>query len=256
LWWVDIPAGSLYRWQDGALTVRQFDENLACIAPMAGGGLLAAFRSGLYRLPADGGGRELLAAAPYDTAVQRFNDGKVGPDGRFWVGTIFEPRTAKDAVLYRYDRRGLVAMTGDVIVSNGLGWSPDGGTLYQSDTRSQIVYTYGYSDGDIGQRRTFAVIAPENGRPDGAAVDAEGYYWSAQFAGGRLYRFAPDGAVDREIKLPVARPTMCAFGGPGLRTLFITSAAEGGEAGPLDGSVIAFEPGVAGLPVRPFDPAV
>lgn len=254
LWWVDIPAGALYRLKDGQIDSWVLGEDLGCVAPIATGGLLLALRSGLYRFESATGTKTLLAASLYDPSEQRFNDGKVGPDGRFWVGSIFEPRTGKHAKLYRFDKRGLIEVGGDVIVSNGLAWSPDGATLYHSDTRSHVIYRYDHKDGEIGPRSIFAEVPQEKGRPDGAAVDAEGFYWSAQFAGQRIIRFAPDGTIDREIETPVQRPTMCAFGGKDLDILYVTSATDGGEIKPLDGATLSFKPGVTGAPVPAFDP--
>ncbi|KJV08681.1 hypothetical protein VZ95_16180 [Elstera litoralis] len=231
LWWVDINGPSLFQLTPatGAVAHWDFDEALGCVALYADGTLLLALRSGLVRFDPATGGQTPIAPAPYDPKAYRFNDGKTDPQGRFWVGTMHEPRTERSAQLYCLTETGLEARAGDVMVSNGLAWSPDGTRMYHSDTRAQAIYTYPMdpATGQIGPRSLFAMLPPEGGRPDGAAMDAEGCYWSAQFDGGRVLRFSPDGAILEEIRLPVSRCTMVAFGGADRQTLYITSATDG-----------------------------
>jgi sugar lactone lactonase YvrE len=162
------------------------------------------------------------------------------------------------AALYRVERdhRVETVVTG-LIVSNGLAWSPDGTVLYHSDSRQNTIWRYAFAPatGQATERRVFATVDPEReGRPDGAAVDAEGCYWSAGVGAGRLTRYAPDGCVDRIIQLPVRFPSMCAFGGPELDVLYLTSAREflspaELEEEPLAGGLFALRPGVKGLAV-------
>lgn len=258
LWWVDIGGPTLFRLTPatGAIEHWSFDESLACVARLADGALLLALRSGLVRFDPETGARELIAAAPYDQSLYRFNDGKTDPQGRFWVGTMHEPRTERSAQLYCLTAEGLEARAGDVMVSNGLAWSQDGTRMYHSDTRAHAVYTYPMdpATGAIGARSVFASLPPEGGRPDGAALDTDGGYWSAQFAGGRILRFAPDGTITDAISVPVSRPTMVAFGGPDRQTLYITSAAEGLTpeqlaAEPLAGSLFSIRVSVPGEPI-------
>ena len=238
LYWCDIPGRRLNRFDpgSGAHEAWPFDTELSCCAPLASGGLLLALRSGLVRFdPATGQSRR-LAKAPYDVSVERFNDGKADPRGRFWVGTIHEPREPR-AALYRFAAGRLDEMVGDITVSNGLAWSPDARTMYWADTQAHTVFAMDFDvgTGSLSRRRVFAQfpvkvpdqpLASYGGRPDGAAVDAEGGYWVAMFEGARLLRFAPDGSLAREIALPVRCPTMPCFGGPDLKTLYITSARE------------------------------
>jgi sugar lactone lactonase YvrE len=224
----------------------------------------------LWRFDRASGRRERLAPPPYDPARERFNDGKADPQGRLWVGTIYEPRDAASAALYRWSQGRLDRMAVDVTVSNGLGWSPDGRTMYWSDTKAHVVYALDFdgTDGSLTRQREFARFAPRldatcldgyGGRPDGAAVDSEGAYWVAMFEGQRLLRLAPDGQVLRELPLPVRCPTMPCFGGGDLRTLFITTSRENrpadeSAAQPLAGCVLMLRVDVPGLPVNHAQP--
>ncbi len=268
LLWCDIPGRCLNRWRmaDGRHDSWSFDEEVACAAPLASGQLLLAGRHGLYRFDPQDGRRERIAEAPYDPARQRFNDGKADPQGRLWVGTMCEQRDAAEAALFRWADGQLVRMAGDITVSNGLAWSPDGATMYWSDTRAHRIDAFDFAadDGSLSRQRCFARFDAKpadgsldgyRGRPDGAAVDGEGAYWVAMFEGARLLRLAPDGSLLRDLPLPVRCPTMPCFGGPDLRTLFITTARHGRPAAelarqPLAGCVLTLRVDVPGLPVN------
>lgn len=268
LYWCDIPACRLYRLvpASGALKHWDFEAELASAAPCRSGGLLLALRNGLWRFDPADGRRSLLAAAPYDAAHERFNDGKCDPGGRFWCGTLYEPRRPPLAALYRLDAAGALTREADgVTVSNGLAWSPNGCTMYWSDTTSHTVFALDFdlAQGRASRRRVFARFEPRRegqslddygGRPDGAAVDAEGNYWVAMFEGGRLLQLSPRGELRREIRLPVRCPTMPCFGGPDLRTLYVTTArhhrpADELAAQPWAGCVLEISLDVPGLPV-------
>jgi sugar lactone lactonase YvrE len=267
LYWCDIPGRRLNRWHEASGEHRHWDfdtEPCAC-APVPGGTLLLAMRDGLWRFDPRRGTRERLAAPPYDPAVERFNDGKADPEGRFWVGTIYEPRSAPAAALWRWAGGRLERMAGDATVGNGLAWSPDGRTLYWADTKAHRIRAYTLdAEGRLAQPRTFAQFPPKaegqdlatyGGRPDGAAVDREGAYWVAMFEGQRLLRLAPDGRVLQELALPVRCPTMPCFGGADLCTLYVTTArekrpAEELAAQPLAGRVLFTRVEVPGLPVN------
>jgi sugar lactone lactonase YvrE len=267
LYWCDIPGRALHRWHPERREHRcwDFDTEPASCAPMLGGRLLIAMRDGLWRFDPADGRRERLAPPPYDPAVERFNDGKADPAGRFWAGTIFEPRTAPDAALYRWAGGRLERMAGNATVGNGLAWSPDGGTLYWSDTKAHRIRAFDVdAEGQLAHERLFAEFPPKapgqdlatyGGRPDGAAVDREGAYWCAMFEGQRLLRLSPEGRVLQELALPVRCPTMPCFGGPDLRTLYITTARENRPADelaaqPLAGCVLQTRVDVPGLPVN------
>lgn len=268
LLWVDIPGRQLHEWRPADSRHRQWPlpTEAGCCVPLPGGLLLLPMRDGLWRFDRHSGQREQLAPPPYDPAHERFNDGKADPQGRLWVGTIYEPRDPAAAALYRWSRGRLERMAGGVTVSNGLGWSPDGRTLYWSDTKAHLVRALDFdgSDGSLSRQRDFARFAPKTpgtdlstygGRPDGAAVDSEGAYWVAMFEGQRLLRLAPDGQVLQQLDLPVRCPTMPCFGGDDLRTLFVTTSRENRPADelaaqPWAGSVLMRRVDVPGLPVN------
>lgn len=269
LYWCDIPGRTLHRFHPGEGQHRQWPlpSDPGCIAPLPGGALLLACRDGLWRFDPAGGERTLVAAPPYDPRHERFNDGKADAAGRLWVSTIYEPRDAARARLYRHAGGRLEVMAEGFTVGNGLAFSPDGRTLYCSDTTSHRIFAFDFDgvEGRISQRRVLAHWTPKpsgsplagyGGRPDGAAVDAEGALWVAMFEGQRLLRLAPDdGRVLQELALPVRCPTMPCFGGPDLRTLYITTArdkrpAEELAAQPLAGRVLSLRVAVAGLPVN------
>ncbi len=271
LYWCDIPGKALNRWVMAsdpgiAHTQWRFDTEPASCAPMLGGRLLLAMRDGLWVFDTVSGERERLAAPPYDPTVERFNDGKADPQGRFWVGSMYEPRTRAAAALYRWSQGRLDRMAGDATVSNGLAWSPDGSTMLWSDTKTHLIHAFDFdgATGSLSRQRVIARFTPRaegqsletyGGRPDGAAVDAEGGAWYAMFEGQRLLRLAPDGQVLREVRLPVRCATMPCFGGADLKTLFITTArsnrpAEELAAQPLAGRVLTLRVDVPGLPVN------
>ena len=268
LYWVDIPGQHLHRWHPGEArhTAWNLGVDPGCCVPLPGGDLLLALRDGLFRFSPATGERTRLAPPPYEPAHERFNDGKADPQGRLWVGTIYELRKPALAALYRWAGGRMVRMVGDAVVSNGLAFSPDGRTMYWADTPSHRVMAYDFDplDGSLSRERVFCSFDPRQpgqdpadygGRPDGAAVDSEGAYWIAMFEGQRLVRFAPDGRVLQELKLPVRCATMPCFGGPDLKTLYVTTArlnrpADELAAQPLAGCVLHTRVEVPGLPVH------
>jgi sugar lactone lactonase YvrE len=266
--WCDIPGKALHRWHATSGRHQQwaFDTEPGSCAPLPGGDWLVAFRDGLFRFDPASGLRTKLADPPYDPAVERFNDGKADAQGHFWVGTIYEPRTSPAAALYRWRGARLERVAGGITVSNGLAFSPDGHTLYWSDTAAHRIsaFTLDRHEGALGAPRVLAQfalkakdqdLATYGGRPDGAAMDAEGHYWCAMFEGQRLLRIAPHGRIVQELPLPVRCPTMPCFGGPDLKTLFVTTArdkrpADELAAQPLAGCVLHTRVEVPGLPVH------
>lgn len=268
LYYVDIPAHRLHRHDPRSGESRHWDfaTNLSCLAPKVDGRLLLGMRDGLFSFDPVSGERSCLAEPPYDPKTQRFNDGKCDPQGRFWVGTLFEPRTPPLAGLYCWDAARLTLRREGVTNLNGLAWSPNGRAMYWSDTTTSTIFVCDFdpSSGETARPRVFAQfpvklpgqpLATYGGRPDGAAVDVEGCYWAAMFEGQRLVRLSPDGELMQELPLPVRCPTMPCFGGTDLRTLYITTAREKRPAEelvdqPWAGCVLAVDVDVAGLPVN------
>lgn len=268
LYYCDIPGHQLQRFDPkrGDLRHWQFDTDVASLAPRLNGQLLLAMRDGLWHFDPVSGERARAAEPPYDPASERFNDGKCDPQGRFWVGTICEPRDPPRASLSCYSHGRLERRVGGLTVCNGLAWSPDGRTIHWSDTKAHAIYAADFdgANGTLSRQRVFAsfpvrrpgqALADYGGRPDGAAMDAEGCYWVAMFEGQRLLRLSPEGEVVREIALPVRCPTMPCFGGPDLRTLYITSSRQNRPAAelveqPFAGCVLALDVDVPGLPVN------
>jgi sugar lactone lactonase YvrE len=268
LYYCDIPGKQLLRFDphSGQRTAWDFDTEPSAVAPLPDGRLLLALRSGIWRFDPASGSRERLADAPYDVAGQRFNDGKCDAKGRFWVGTICEPREPALGTMQCFAAGRLNPAFDGVSISNGLAWSPDGRTMYWADTHTNIVHAFDFEpeSGELSRRRVFArlpIEAPGQsrddylGRPDGAAVDREGCYWVAMYDGQRVLRLSPDGQIQRQVHLPVRCPTMPAFGGHDLKTLYITTAREHRPAAelaaqPLAGCVLALDVDVPGLPAN------
>jgi sugar lactone lactonase YvrE len=268
LYYCDIAGHELRRFDPSAATLERwhFETDVACCAPVFGGGLLLALRDGIWHFDPASAAKRLLAAPGYDPALERYNDGKCDAAGRFWCGTLYEPRHPPLASLYCLDGGVLVRKAGGITVSNGLGWSPDGRTMYWADTTAHTIYAFDFdpSSGEMSRKRVFAQFARRaegepldgyGGRPDGAAVDALGDVWVAMYEGARLLQLAPDGSLRREIELPVRCPTMPCFGGVDLKTLYITSARHKRPADelaeqPLAGTVLAMRVDVPGLPAN------
>lgn len=264
LFFVDIKGRLLHRFDPSTeeLDSRDLFEDTGCIGLAKAGGFVAGTRSGLWRLGPAGEPLFKLADNPEDASASRFNDGRVDPAGRYLAGTLDEPKAGARAHLYSYDERGLRVLASELLTSNGLAFSPDGRTLYHSDTPRFTVWRYDYdpATGEADNRRIFVQLEPsgsDRGRPDGAAVDSEGCYWSSLYEGGRLHRYDPDGRLMESFGLPVRRPTMPAFGRADLKTLYVTTARDGASpeelaACPQSGGLFAMELDVPGLPPSLF----
>jgi sugar lactone lactonase YvrE len=263
LYWVDIYAPALH-WLDpatGATRSWRMPKSIGCFGLRERGGAVVALRDGFYLFDFDSGTLTSLARPEADKQGTRFNDGKVSPDGRFWAGTMDEEALSRPlGALYRLDADGSChRMVENLIVSNGLAWGPDGRTMFHSDSKGQRIFAYDYDTdtGAIANGRVIAQPSEEIGRPDGGAADMAGYYWSAGISAGVLNRWAPDGRLDRQIALPCAAPTMPCFGGPDMKTIFITSLRHNLSDGklaakPQSGGIFAMRVDVPGVPVARF----
>lgn len=267
LYWVDIPNKTIFNWhpESGSLRKWKTPEMVGCIALRKAGGLIAGLESGIFALELDDDGTaraERLAAASHAATPMRFNDGRCDRQGRFWAGTMHMNMGQAMAVgaVYRYDSRGLhIAQTDKLIGPNGMSWSPDGRTMYLSDSHpnAQMIWAFDYDidDGVATNQRPWVDMRPHPGRPDGAAVDVDGCYWICGNDAGLVHRFGPDGKLLRSIAVPVKKPAMCTFGGKDLDTLYVTSIRPDGvdlSDQPLAGGLFACRPGVQGIDETPF----
>lgn len=268
LYWIDIDGRAVHRLdpQNNMHQTWPLPSEPGAIVWSAAGGLVVAMRTGLAALDTNSGALSMFAGPPYDPGRERFNDGRCDLAGRFWVGTLYEPRDLPTAALYVLEHGALRDSGIRATVSNGLAFSPDNRTLYHSDTTSHSITAYDYdvatgatSNGRLLQRFSSQRGPGYGGRPDGAAVDCHGNYWCAMYEGGRLLQLAPTGAILREILLPVRCPTMMAFGGNDLRTLYITTvsskrSAEELAACPLSGCLFSLRVDVPGQAEHPYIP--
>ena len=260
LLWVDIEGARLHRtYFPSRETVTDSPGPVSAAFPAVGGGILIAGGAALTLLfPAERGGQwvaRTIADAPAREDI-RFNDAGVDPAGRVWAGSMHMAEAAPVGELYRLEAGGrLNPGVKNVTVSNGLGWSPDGSRMYYADTplRRVDVFDYDPATGEAFARRPFADLSEAEGVPDGLTVDADGCVWVAMWGGSALRRFTPEGQPDAVLPVPVSQPTSCAFGGPDLADLYITSARVGLTddqlaAQPLAGRLLHVRPGPVGLP--------
>jgi sugar lactone lactonase YvrE len=262
LYWVDINAPSLNRFDPESRVnlAWPMPSSIGSFALRAQGGFVAALRDGIWLIDRAGGLGDRMAEAPYDPAHHRFNDGRADRAGRFWVGSMNERRDAASGALYCLDGYFTLTQVLDgIMISNGLAWSPDGQTLYHADTPARTISAYAFdtATGGIRGKREFAHFDGETERPDGAAVDRDGCYWSAFYRGGRIVRLSPRGERLAEYALPAMCPTMCAFGGPDLCTLYVTTARQRREPDelsrlPQSGGLFAMQVDTPGLPEPKF----
>jgi sugar lactone lactonase YvrE len=265
---VDILAGRVYRDRvadDGGLVrvrVYSVPGTVGALAPIQGddGWLLAAGRSFVH-LREDGSTRTIAEVAWRGT---RMNDGACDPQGRFWAGTMADDHRAGGGALYRLDRHGRTELVlGDLTISNGLGWSPDGSTMYLVDSGPRVVRAFAFDDrhGTISNGRILVTVAEELGAPDGMTVDADGNLWVAIYGAGQVHRYSADGALLEVVAVPAEQTTCCGFAGAGLSQLYITTATENWSddrrtAEPAAGLVYRCETDTSGLPAAPFRPDI
>lgn len=259
LWWVDIKGRLVNRFDPstGRNTAWDVPGPPGCLSLTEDGGVVLAMGDGFHRFDPSTGATSPLAVAEVDKPGNRMNDGRCDRAGRFWAGTMHDPPRPPQAegTLYRLGLDGAVtAMVPDLIVSNGLAFSPDDKILYLSDSNVAVrtiwAFDFDLAEGRIDNRRVFVDTNGMPGRPDGAAVDADGCYWMAAADGWELVRFTPAGKIDRRIPVPVQKPSMPAFGGADLRTIYVTSIGDGVDRTnqPQAGGLFAVDAGVQGLP--------
>lgn len=243
LYWVDIPEKKLFRWtQAEGVRITDVPLHLCSLAPRAGGGLIGGGYDGFLAI--EGERIECIGAPEPELPSNRFNDGKVDREGRFWAGTMDRFEREASGSLYRLDPDlSWTRIDSGYRVTNGPAFSLDGRTLYHTDSALQRVYAFDLAaDGSVSNRRTFLQFGEGEGYPDGMTVDAEDCLWIAFWDGWCVRRFSPAGERLAELKAPVQRPTSCAFGGPELDRLFITSASRG-----LTSDDLKMQPNAGGL---------
>lgn len=262
LWWIDVIRSALHHLDTTTgkvTTVTTQGGRIGSIALREQGGLLIANAEGIDFFDPATGTQKAFTGYGRLGPSQRFNDGRVDRQGRFWVGSMHE-EFLPQGTLFRVDTDGTITeIFGDIIVPNGIAFSPDSRKLYFADTRRFMMWSFDFdaASGAVSNRTVFSDTKGKSGRPDGSAVDSDGFIWNAEYAGGQIVRYAPDGRIDRTIELPLSHPTSVCFGGTDLETLFITSGSytlgpEQLAAEPLAGAVIAIRAGVRGLPESRF----
>lgn len=267
LYWVDIEGRHIHRldWVSQTQKTWNTPERVGCIAltaPLGGlHGIVAAMETGIFALKllaAPQVSSTLMAGITHPQPNMRCNDGRCDALGRFWVSTMCMDMSlaAPVGAVYCLDKPGLTAtsLTG-LITANGMAFSPDGATYYLSDSHPSVqkiwAFDFDVRSAAVSNRREFADMTDLPGRPDGAAMDVEGCYWICGNDAGLVHRFSPQGELLRSVSVPVSKPAMCAFGGPNLDVLFVTSILPGGiapEQAGLNGALFAVDAGVRGLP--------
>ncbi|MGL5948358.1 MAG: SMP-30/gluconolactonase/LRE family protein [Aeromonas sp.] len=263
LYWTDILAREIHAYTPHSQKhqIVPFSEEVGCFALRERGGFIVALRTGIYLTDATGQIERKVADNPNNPALARFNDGGCDQLGRFYAGTYWAPRDFNGALLCRVDSQlKLRVIQHDILGANGLAFSPDMRWMYTTDTPNRRLYrTLLKNDDCLGQRQLLREFAQGDGvgRPDGAAMDVEGCYWSALFDGHRIARFSPTGELLSEYALPVRCPTMVCFGGEDMRTLFITTTRENMSADelrarPLSGALFTLRVPIQGMPKPRF----
>lgn len=264
LLWVDLLGGAVESWnpRSGEHRRHAHPPPVGAVAPRQGGGRVVAAGRELLALAGDGTVESTLVTVEPDLPSNHFNDCRCDSAGRLWAGTMTADGGAPGTgSVYRIGadlvpRRMIAATT----ISNGIGWDPTDRWMYfiDSATFRLDAFEFDAASGEVGDRRPVATIDPEDGLPDGLAVDAEGGIWIALFDGGRLHRYTADGTLDAVLELPVRHPTCPAFGGAGMETLYVTSgryttaAISAADTGPAAGALLALDVGVAGVPAVAF----
>ena len=262
LLFVDLTGGTIFRYDPSGTELNSFSvgQEVGAVVPRRDGGLVLAVRDGIAVASDAGDNFELTAPVERDTPGNRMNDAKCDPAGRLLAGTTAFDFAPQAAALYRVEPDwSFDLIVRDVTQSNGIAWSPDGSQMYfiDSATQSVDVFDYDTDTGSAGNRRRLVTIERAHGVPDGMTVDSKGNLWVACFGGGAVRCFSPAGEQLDEVFFPVSQVTSCAFGGPGLADLYVTSAAyrlstEQLKREPRAGATFVCRPGAAGMPASSF----
>ena len=268
LYWLDVLSGTIWRSRfEGPVPATPESwvpaPRISCLGLRDDGKLMGAFEKEIAVF-SWGGVPQKLIDSSHDSALMAINDGKVGPDGAFWFGAKDRAHENPIAPLQRIGCEGkLEILEAGLTISNGLDWSPDGRWFYLTDSIPRVIWRYRYdgATSTISDREVFADGTEAPGVPDGLAVDAEGCLWSARWGGSQLVRLSPDGEVLARVAFPVSRVSSCTFGGPDLKTLFVTTAKEDlnpaeRRAEVLSGSIFSLKVDVPGLPTHRFSTAI
>lgn len=258
LWFVDITQQLVLRLDPDSRALQRFrmPAEVGSLGLATEGRLIVALRSGVHLFDPATNELEFLVNPEPTPTTNRLNDGKVGPDGNFWVGSLDDRPTREPvAALYRITPEGLsTRVVEGLYCSNGLAWSPDGRIMYHADTLGPYVQVFDFDarSGQASNPRKLLTLDRAQGLPDGAAVDVEGHYWSAGITASVINRITPEGVIVERIPLPVTAPTMPCFGGPDMRTVFVTALASDRSGTYQAGSVVSFRVEAPGLPACRF----
>ena len=260
LYWLDIKGRKIFRLDDvGQLSEWDTPTRIGSLAPRSSGGFIAGTEDGIAVIDPGSDRFEIVADPEEKLPLNRFNDGKVDRRGRFWAGTMDDEERAATGSLYCIDADlNWSAVDSQYKVTNGPAFSPSGAIMYHNDSARQVTYAFDLDqNGRPANRRAFLQFGAGDGFPDGMTVDCEGCLWIAFWDGWCLRRYSPQGEWVETLKVPVQRPTSCAFGGRDLDRLFITSARVGLDEAALSmqpnaGGLFMFSPDVRGLAEQPF----
>jgi D-xylonolactonase len=255
VWFVDIKGHRIHRCSHDGVERDSWDApgQVSFIVPAVDGGMVCSLEDGLYRFDDADGSFTPLAKVEADAPYNRFNDGHVDAAGHLWFGSMHDAEEAPSGALYRFDGARVQLMDDSYVITNGPALSPDGATLYHTDTLQKRIYAFDRApDGSLSNKRTFVEIA-DGGYPDGMAVDSTGHLWVATFGGWRIDRFDAAGVKVGEVRFPCANVTKLAFGGEDLRTVYATTARKGLSEQeladqPLAGGLFTFRAETPGLP--------
>ena len=245
LWFTDIKQKSVHRFDPASGQKQSWSApaEVGFLAPLPDGHFIAGAKTGLYDFDPANGGFTLIRTVEPDRPANRLNDSAVDGSGRLWFGSMDDEESRPSGMLYRFYRDSLSPVDSGYVITNGPAFSPDSRTLYHTDTLERCIYAFDLSkDGSLANKRVFVTIEEGAGYPDGPVVDSEGCLWTGLFGGWEARRYSPSGRLLERVAFPVANVTKLAFGGPGLTTVYATTARKG-----LDAAALAGQPEAGGL---------